>query len=94
VDSEMSGLAIFYAEVDFINPGLVFDEEVADEQPSVCTVNAPELGTDQIGAFGRERVNGLSSMSEAADKEAAQEASPGELQQARNWLGGSNQNQR
>ena len=39
----MSGLAIFYAEIDFIDPGLVFDEEVTNNEPSAGAVDAPSF---------------------------------------------------
>ena len=58
-------------------------KRVADDEPSGWPVDAAELGADQIGAFGRQRVDRLAAVRDAADEEPAQQPGARQLQQPR-----------
>src|ERR1039457_4830423 len=74
---------VFYGEIDLVDAGLVLDKGIADDKPACGAADAAELGCHEFTAFRREGVNGLAAVGDATDKEAAQKAGPGELQQPR-----------
>ena len=61
----------------------MLDKGVADDEPAAGRLMPPSLAATSSRAFGRERVNGLAAVGDAADKETAQQARPGSVRSSR-----------